>query len=78
MGAGAFGLWFSLSIVNGVFMTIVHVKVPQRFHGRVMAVNQMISWSTLPLGMAVVAPLGERLLEPLLAPGARWPRLWAP
>ncbi|GAA3446648.1 non-ribosomal peptide synthetase [Planomonospora venezuelensis] len=69
VGAGAFGLWFSLSIVNGVFMTIVHVKVPQRFHGRVMAVNQMISWSTLPLGMAVVAPLGERLLEPLLAPG---------
>ncbi|WP_449064536.1 MFS transporter [Planomonospora algeriensis] len=69
VGAGAFGLWCSLSIVNGVFMTIVHVKVPQRFHGRVMAVNQMISWSTLPLGMAVVAPLGERLLEPLLAPG---------
>ncbi|WP_307845391.1 non-ribosomal peptide synthetase [Planomonospora sp. ID67723] len=69
VGVGAFGLWGSLSIVNGIFMTIVHVKVPQRFHGRVMAVNQMISWSTLPLGMAVVAPLGERLLEPLLAPG---------
>ncbi|GII04686.1 non-ribosomal peptide synthetase [Planobispora takensis] len=69
VGIGAFGLWGSLSIVNGIFMTIVHVKVPQRFHGRVMAVNQMISWSTLPLGMAVVAPLGERLLEPLLAPG---------
>ncbi|GGK81471.1 hypothetical protein Ppa06_48630 [Planomonospora parontospora subsp. parontospora] len=69
VGVGAFGLWGSLSIVNGVFMTIVHVKVPQRFHGRVMAVNQMISWSTLPLGMAVVAPLGERLLEPLLVPG---------
>ncbi|WP_068923378.1 non-ribosomal peptide synthetase [Planobispora rosea] len=69
VGVGAFGLWCSLSIVNGIFMTIVHVKVPQRFHGRVMAVNQMISWSTLPLGMAVVAPLGERLLEPLLVPG---------
>jgi amino acid adenylation domain-containing protein len=69
VGVGAFGLWGSLSIVNGVFMTIVHVKVPQRFHGRVTAVNQMISWSTLPLGMAVVAPLSERLLEPLLAPG---------
>ncbi|MEU6998280.1 amino acid adenylation domain-containing protein [Nonomuraea sp. NPDC046570] len=69
VGLGAFGLWCSLSIVNGVFMTIIHVKVPQRFHGRVMALNQMISWSTLPVGMAVVAPLGERLLEPLLAPG---------
>ncbi|MFI6483683.1 amino acid adenylation domain-containing protein [Nonomuraea sp. NPDC050663] len=69
VGLGAFGLWCSLSIVNGVFMTIIHVKVPQRFHGRVMAFNQMVSWSTLPVGMAVVAPLGERLLEPLMAPG---------
>ncbi|WP_157251387.1 non-ribosomal peptide synthetase [Nonomuraea typhae] len=69
VGLGAFGLWCSLSVVNGVFMTIIHVKVPQRFHGRVMAFNQMISWSTLPVGMAVVAPLGERLLEPLLMPG---------
>ncbi|MFI6813446.1 amino acid adenylation domain-containing protein [Nonomuraea sp. NPDC050328] len=69
VAVGAFGLWCSLSVVNGVFMTIIHVKVPQRFHGRVMAFNQMISWSTLPIGMAVVAPLGERLLEPLLAPG---------
>ncbi|MEV4840310.1 amino acid adenylation domain-containing protein [Nonomuraea sp. NPDC049486] len=69
VGLGAFGLWCSLSVVNGVFMTIIHVKVPQRFHGRVMAFNQMISWSTLPVGMAVVAPLGERLLEPLLLPG---------
>jgi len=69
VGLGAFGLWCSLSVVNGVFMTIIHVKVPQRFHGRVMAFNQMISWSTLPIGMAVVAPLGERYLEPLMAPG---------
>ncbi|MFI6907016.1 amino acid adenylation domain-containing protein [Nonomuraea sp. NPDC050394] len=68
VGLGAFGLWCSLSVVNGVFMTIIHVKVPQRFHGRVMAFNQMISWSTLPVGMAVVAPLGERVLEPLLMP----------
>ncbi|MEU5863235.1 amino acid adenylation domain-containing protein [Nonomuraea sp. NPDC047529] len=69
VGLGAFGLWGSLSVVNGVFMTIIHVKVPQRFHGRVTAFNQMVSWSTLPVGMAVVAPLGELLLEPLLAPG---------
>ncbi|WP_202638622.1 non-ribosomal peptide synthetase [Bailinhaonella thermotolerans] len=69
VGLGAFGMWAGTSLLNGIFLTIVHVKVPQRFHGRVMALNQMVSWSTLPLGMAVVAPLGERLLEPLLAPG---------
>ncbi|MEU3164926.1 amino acid adenylation domain-containing protein [Streptosporangium sp. NPDC006930] len=69
VGIGAFGLWGCLSIVNGTFLTIIHTKVPQRFHGRVQSLNQMVSWSTLPIGMAVVAPLGERLLNPLLVPG---------
>ncbi|MGJ6963146.1 amino acid adenylation domain-containing protein [Streptosporangium sp. G11] len=69
VGIGAFGLWGCLSIVNGTFLTIIHTKVPQRFHGRVQSLNQMVSWSTLPIGMAVVAPLGERLLNPLLVEG---------
>ncbi len=69
VGIGAFGLWGCLSIVNGTFLTIIHTKVPQRFHGRVQSLNQMVSWSTLPVGMAVVAPLGERLLNPLLVEG---------
>ncbi|MQA25183.1 MAG: amino acid adenylation domain-containing protein, partial [Micromonosporaceae bacterium] len=67
VGVGAFGLWATLSLVNGVYLTIIHVKVPQRYHGRVIALNQAVAWSTLPLGFAVVAPLAERLLEPLLA-----------
>src|SRR5204862_7029155 len=39
------------------------------YHGRVFALNQMIAWSTIPLGLVVVAPLATRLFEPLLAPG---------
>jgi hypothetical protein len=69
VGAGVFGMLFWISIVNGVYATIVQVKVPQRFHGRVFALNTMVAWSTLPLGFAVVAPLGARLFEPLLARG---------
>ncbi|MEU8379423.1 amino acid adenylation domain-containing protein [Streptosporangium sp. NPDC048865] len=69
VGVGAFGLWGCLSIVNGTFLTIIHTKIPQRFHGRVQSLNQMVSWSTLPIGMAVVAPLGERLLNPLMVEG---------
>jgi hypothetical protein len=42
--------------------------VPQRFTGRVFALNQMIAWSTLPLGFGVLAPLGQRLFDPWLAP----------
>ncbi|MEH1015835.1 amino acid adenylation domain-containing protein [Micromonospora sp. CPCC 206060] len=78
VGLGAFGLWGTLSVVNGIYLTVVHVKLPQRFHGRVIALNQAVAWSTLPLGFAVVAPLGEKLLQPLMtADGALAPTVGA-
>jgi len=66
---GAFGLALWLTLLNGIYATIVQVKVAQRFHGRVFALNTLIAWSTLPLGWAVVAPYGSRLLGPLLMKG---------
>jgi acyl-CoA synthetase (AMP-forming)/AMP-acid ligase II len=38
--------------------------------------HQTISWSTLPIGFALLAPLGTALFEPMLAPGSpgRWAR----
>ncbi len=62
IGLGAFGVSFGLALVNGVYATIIQVKVPQRFHGRVFALNQMVAWSTIPIGVGVIAPLGARLL----------------
>jgi hypothetical protein len=35
----------------------------------VFALDQMIAWSTIPLGILVVAPLVTTYFEPLLAPG---------
>ncbi|SBT43959.1 non-ribosomal peptide synthetase [Micromonospora narathiwatensis] len=69
VAAGLFGAGLALSVTQGIYATIVQVKVPQRFHGRVFALNQMIAWGTLPIGYAVVGPLGGRLLEPLMAAG---------
>ncbi|WP_443045309.1 amino acid adenylation domain-containing protein [Streptomyces sp. NBC_00342] len=66
IGAGAFGMSFALSMVNGVYTTIVQVKVPQRFHGRVFALNTMVAWSTLPIGHGIIAPAGSALFGPLL------------
>ncbi|MEU3571679.1 amino acid adenylation domain-containing protein [Kitasatospora sp. NPDC036755] len=63
---GAFGMTFALSLLNGAYATIVQTKVPLRFHGRVIAVNTMVAWSTLPVGFAVVAPFGPGLLQPLM------------
>ncbi|MBX6381891.1 MAG: amino acid adenylation domain-containing protein, partial [Microbispora sp.] len=68
IAAGAFGMSLCLTLLNGVYATIIQVKVPQRFHGRVIALNTLIAWSTLPIGFGLVAPYGAQVFEPLLAP----------
>ena len=64
---GAFGMAAGLSLGNGIYRTLVQMKIPQRYHARAAALNQMISWSTLPFGFAVLAPWSVEILEPLLA-----------
>ena len=61
VAAGAFGMTLSLALMNGVYATIVLVKVPQRFHGRIFAVNTVIAWSTIPLASGLLGPLTARL-----------------
>jgi hypothetical protein len=68
IAAGAFGMGLWLTVLNGIYTTIVQVKVPQRFHGRVFALNTLIAWSTLPIGFGLVAPYGAALFDPLMAP----------
>ncbi|WP_061288773.1 non-ribosomal peptide synthetase/MFS transporter [Herbidospora cretacea] len=63
---GAFGMSLALTVVNGVYATIIQVKVPQRFHGRVIALNTLVAWSTLPLAFGVVAPFGSEIMENLV------------
>ncbi|CAA9435310.1 MAG: Polyketide synthase modules and related proteins, partial [uncultured Pseudonocardia sp.] len=67
--AGFFVLGMCMALSQGIYGTLVQVKVPQRYHGRVFAINQTITWSTLPIGFAVLAPLAVSTFEPLLAPG---------
>ncbi|MER5646070.1 amino acid adenylation domain-containing protein [Streptosporangium sp. NPDC002524] len=69
IGIGAFALTFFLTVMNSIYTTIVQIKVPYRYHGRVFALNTLVAWSTLPIGMGLVAPLGAALLDPLLVPG---------
>ncbi|MEV6521298.1 amino acid adenylation domain-containing protein [Longispora sp. NPDC051575] len=65
---GAFGTGLFLAIANGIYVTVIQVKMPQRYHGRVLALNQTLTWSTLPVGFLVLVP-ATGLLEPLMAPG---------
>ncbi|WP_214322210.1 non-ribosomal peptide synthetase/MFS transporter [Nonomuraea sediminis] len=69
IGIGAFAMSFGLTMVNGIYATIIQVKVPQRFHGRVIALNTLIAWSTLPIGFGLIAPYGGAVFEPLVARG---------
>ena len=69
VAVGAFGMALALTVLNGIYSTIVQVKVPQRFHGRVFALNTLVAWSTLPLGFALVAPATTGLLDPMMRPG---------
>jgi amino acid adenylation domain-containing protein len=66
---GVFGMLAWITVLNGVYTTIVQVKVPQRFHGRVFAIQTLIAWSTLPIGFGLVAPNAAGLLNPLLVKG---------
>ncbi|WP_281365128.1 amino acid adenylation domain-containing protein [Phytohabitans houttuyneae] len=65
IAAGTFGLSFALVLVNGAWITIIHTKVPQRFHARVIALNQMVALSVLSLGY-LLAPLASAALQPLV------------
>ena len=66
---GAFAMSLALAIVNGIWLTIIQTKVPQRLHARVIALNMVIALSTLPIGQAVLAPVLVPAIEPLLLPG---------
>ncbi|MEU8262199.1 amino acid adenylation domain-containing protein [Micromonospora sp. NPDC048999] len=62
-------LAMAMTTAQSIYATIVQVKVPQRYHGRVFSLNQTIAWSTLPIGFALLAPGATALFEPMLAPG---------
>jgi surfactin synthase thioesterase subunit len=71
VATGLAGLLYCLAVVRGTYATIVQTKVPQRLQGRVFAINQVISWSTIPLGFALLTPLWAHVFGPMLAPDGR-------
>ena len=66
---GVFAMFVGLTVMNSIYATIVQVKIPARYHGRVFAVNTLFAFCTLPLGFVVVGPAVSAALTPLLEPG---------
>ncbi len=67
IAVGVFGMFASLTVLNGIYNTIIQVKVPQRFHGRVFALNQLVAFSTLPIELWAARPVRNCAFEPLMA-----------
>ncbi|WP_170321603.1 non-ribosomal peptide synthetase/MFS transporter [Acrocarpospora pleiomorpha] len=65
----AAGMALMMSIGDGIWITIIHAKVPQRYHARVISINQMLAMSTQPVGLAVQAWAAGLVFEPLLREG---------
>ena len=63
----AFGLFFSLSVINSTTPTIIQTKVDAAVQGRVFALLTMIAWAAYPLAYPLAGPLAERFFEPLMA-----------
>jgi amino acid adenylation domain-containing protein len=66
---GVFGMFLGLTVMNTIYATIIQVKVPSRFHGRVFAVNTVFAWCTMPVGFLFLGPGAAALLQPAMEPG---------
>ncbi|MFJ6215125.1 hypothetical protein ACIQGZ_17575 [Streptomyces sp. NPDC092296] len=58
-----------LTVMNTIYATIIQVKVPARFHGRVFAVNTVFAWCTMPIGFVLLGPGAAALLQSAVSPG---------
>lgn len=66
-------LYFAaLSLGDGCATALWQRRVPHALQGRVFALREAISVAALPLGLLLVTPLAEFVLEPRLQVGGAW------
>ena len=66
----ATGAHFFLPLVSGMNQAIWQGEVEQALQGRVFALREMATRAALLLAYVVVGPIADKLLEPMLMPGA--------
>jgi hypothetical protein len=57
IGAGLFGVYGSLLVVNAHWLSLIQAKVGLELQGRVLATNQMLAMAMMPLGFLTVGPI---------------------
>lgn len=58
---GIFGVWFSVTLVNTHWQSLIQSKVGLELQGRVLATNQMIAMSSMPLGYLIAGLLADNV-----------------
>jgi MFS family permease len=72
IGVAVFAYFVFIALADGCSQALWQSKVTPDFQGRVFAMRRMISWSALPLGILITAPLAEYVFEPLLDFNGPW------
>ncbi|RKH45833.1 non-ribosomal peptide synthetase/MFS transporter [Corallococcus sicarius] len=65
--AGMLGIGVCTAFINAHWLSLVQVKVGLELQGRVLAANQMLARSLMPLGALLAGRLVDRVFTPLLA-----------
>jgi MFS transporter, DHA3 family, macrolide efflux protein len=64
---GAFGVLFTVSIMQGCNQAIWQSQVPLHIQGRVFATQKMILLMAMPVSTLLAGPLADQVFEPLMA-----------
>ncbi|MBN2001946.1 MAG: amino acid adenylation domain-containing protein [Anaerolineae bacterium] len=66
---GLFGVGLSVAMLNAHWLAVIQAKVGLELQGRVISIENMLSWSIQPLGFILAGPLVEKVFEPLMTGG---------
>ncbi|ULO04702.1 amino acid adenylation domain-containing protein [Paenibacillus sp. 19GGS1-52] len=66
---GLFGLWFSVTLVNAHWQSLIQSKVGLQLQGRVLATNQMIAMSSMPIGYWLSGLLADSVFNKAMEKG---------
>lgn len=66
---GTFGVWLSIALINTHWLAMMQTKVGIELLGRVISINQMLAWLSLPLGYILAGALADKVFEPLVRNG---------
>ncbi|TPG14636.1 amino acid adenylation domain-containing protein [Sphingomonas koreensis] len=67
--AGMIGIGLCTAFINAHWLALIQVKTGMELQGRVLAANQVVARSLMPIGTLVAGWLADRYFEPMLSGG---------